>query len=130
MTTGTTGACDTIDRRLRYHVSMPEDAALTDLFGALSDPRRRAILELLRQGSVTAGRIAEEFSVSRPAISRHLRVLREAGLVCEERDGRRWIYRLSPSRVELAARYLQAFQAPAARTPAASIAAGDDWRCW
>lgn len=61
---------------------------------AIADPIRREILTLLRDGELPAGAIADRFDVSRPAVSRHLRVLREAGLVVEERRGRRRVYRL------------------------------------
>lgn len=65
-------------------------------FGALADPTRRAVLDLLRRGSLPAGRIAQAFPVSRPAISRHLRLLRRAQLVRERREGRRRLYQLNP----------------------------------
>lgn len=65
-------------------------------FAALADPTRRAVLDLLRQGSLPAGRIARAFPVSRPAISKHLRVLRRARLVHERREGRRRMYKLNP----------------------------------
>src|SRR5262249_6297562 len=65
-------------------------------FQALSDPTRRALLDLLRQGRQPAGQIAEAFPVSRPAISRHLRLLRRAHLVREHREGRNRIYELNP----------------------------------
>lgn len=61
---------------------------------ALSDPTRRRILLMLRHKAETAGAIAAEFPVSRPAISRHLRVLREAHLVVDEAHGRERNYRL------------------------------------
>ena len=61
---------------------------------ALADPIRREILCRLRELPLTAGAIAEAFPVSRPAVSRHLRVLREAGLVCVEESGRERVYRL------------------------------------
>ena len=61
---------------------------------ALSDPIRRDILRILRDGPRSAGAIAAAFSVTRPAVSRHLRVLREAGLVVDEAQGRERIYRL------------------------------------
>lgn len=61
---------------------------------ALADPTRRRILELLTDGEVAAGDLCEEFSVSRPAVSRHLRVLREAGLVRSRVDGQRRLYAL------------------------------------
>jgi DNA-binding transcriptional ArsR family regulator len=61
---------------------------------ALADPRRRAILRLVRDAELPSGRIAAEFpEVTGPAISQHLRVLREAGLVDERRDGTRRLYR-------------------------------------
>ncbi len=64
-------------------------------FNALADPTRRAVLELLRSGNRAAGEIARAFPVSRPAISRHLRLLRRARLVEERREGRNRIYRLN-----------------------------------
>ena len=64
-------------------------------FHAVADPTRRAVLDLLRQGSLPAGDIARRFTVSRPAISKHLRVLRGAELVREERIGRRRMYHLN-----------------------------------
>jgi DNA-binding transcriptional ArsR family regulator len=60
---------------------------------AIADPIRRRVLELVRDEELPAGRLAAEFAVSRPAVSRHLRVLREAGLVRERRDGRLRLYR-------------------------------------
>ena len=65
-------------------------------FQALADPTRRAVLDLLRRGSQPAGQIANAFPVSRPAISKHLRLLRRAHLVREHREGRNRIYDLNP----------------------------------
>src|SRR5258707_13323158 len=65
-------------------------------FQALADPTRRAVLDLLRRGSQPAGHIAGAFPVSRPAISKHLRLLRRAHLVREHREGRHRVYRLNP----------------------------------
>lgn len=65
-------------------------------FQALADPTRRAVLDLLRRGSQPAGQIAREFPVSRPAISKHLRLLRRAHLVREHREGRNRVYQLNP----------------------------------
>ena len=64
-------------------------------FQALADPTRRAVLDLLRRGALPAGQIAREFPVSRPAISKHLRLLRRARLVEERREGRNRLYRLN-----------------------------------
>lgn len=61
---------------------------------ALADPVRRDILLMLRGRSLAAGQIADHFAISRPAISRHLRVLREAGLVRDTVDGRHRVYTL------------------------------------
>jgi DNA-binding transcriptional ArsR family regulator len=63
---------------------------------ALGDSTRRAIFEQLSQGPRAVGEIANELPVSRPAVSQHLRVLKEAGLVAERREGTRRIYRLDP----------------------------------
>ena len=65
-------------------------------FQALADPTRRAVLDLLRRGSQPAGEIARAFPVSRPAISKHLRLLRRAHLVQEHREGRHRVYQLNP----------------------------------
>lgn len=62
---------------------------------ALADPIRAEIVERLARGDLTAGEIAGGFAVSRPAVSRHLRVLRECGLVSFEADAQRRVYRLN-----------------------------------
>lgn len=64
---------------------------------AIADPIRRRVLELVRDRELPAGELAEQFDVSRPAVSRHLRVLREAGLVQERREGRLRLYRADPA---------------------------------
>lgn len=64
-----------------------------DAATAISDPIRRRVLELVRDEELPAGRLAAHFDVSRPAVSRHLRVLREAGLVRERRLGKNRLYR-------------------------------------
>jgi DNA-binding transcriptional ArsR family regulator len=64
---------------------------------ALADPTRREILRMIRDTPLPAGAIAGAFAVSRPAVSRHLRVLREAGLVRERALGRERVYRLEPA---------------------------------
>jgi DNA-binding transcriptional ArsR family regulator len=64
---------------------------------AVADPIRRRVLELVRDREVAAGELAAQFEVSRPAVSRHLRVLREAGLVHERREGRLRLYRADPA---------------------------------
>lgn len=69
---------------------------LPDVFGAVSNPARRVILDELRQGSRTAGELTGLLNLSRSAASEHLAVLREAGLVREERHGRNRLYHLQP----------------------------------
>lgn len=80
------------DRSVTY--SGPRNPEVT--FQALADPTRRAVLDLLRRGSQPAGKIAGAFPVSRPAISKHLRLLRRAHLVREHREGRHRVYQLNP----------------------------------
>ena len=63
---------------------------------AIAAPRRRQILKLVRDGELTAGEIASHFDVTRPAVSQHLNVLKEAGLVSERRNGTRRLYRARP----------------------------------
>lgn len=65
-----------------------------DVFAAVADPARREVLSALTLGELSAGEVAALFPISRPAVSRHLRVLREAGLVRDELIGRRRVYRL------------------------------------
>ena len=76
---------------------------------AISDPTRRRVLELVRDRELAAGEIAGAFEISRPAVSRHLRVLREAGLVYERRDGRLRLYRSRPEPLEELRRWLDAY---------------------
>ena len=66
------------------------------LYRAIADPTRRRLLDRLRQGEATAGELAAESPASRPSVSKHLRLLREARLVKERREGRRRIYELNP----------------------------------
>jgi DNA-binding transcriptional ArsR family regulator len=66
-------------------------------FEALADRTRRTIVELLAEGEQSAGELAAVFETSRPAISRHLRVLREHGLVSAREEGRRRVYALEPA---------------------------------
>jgi DNA-binding transcriptional ArsR family regulator len=70
-----------------------------EAMNALGDPTRRAIFDRLRRGPVAVGRLAEELPVSRPAVSQHLRVLKEAGLVSERRERTRRVYRVEPNGV-------------------------------
>ena len=80
-----------------------------DGFTALSDPTRRTIFERLAGGPRSVGELAAELPVSRPAVSQHLKVLKEAGLVVDEPDGTRRIYRLDPEGVDALRAYLDTF---------------------
>lgn len=71
---------------------------MDDVAAAIADPVRRDILELLRDQRLPAGEIADRFPISRPAVSRHLRVLRESGLVRDTLVGRQRLYQLDTSR--------------------------------
>jgi DNA-binding transcriptional ArsR family regulator len=78
-------------------------------FSALADPTRRAIFERLARGPRAVGDLAGEFPVSRPAVSQHLRVLKDAGLVADRREGNRRLYRVDPHGVEAMRAYLDSF---------------------
>ncbi len=78
-------------------------------FKAIAEPRRREILKLVRDTERTAGEIAEAFDVTRPAISQHLGVLKEAGLVDERRDGTRRWYRARPEGLRELQRFVEEF---------------------
>lgn len=83
--------------------------ALT-VFEALADPIRVEIVELLAQRDLPAGNIAQRFAVTRPAVSRHLRVLREAGLVSVREEAQRRVYQLDPSRLIELVRWTEALR--------------------
>ncbi|MFI1994725.1 metalloregulator ArsR/SmtB family transcription factor [Actinoplanes sp. NPDC020271] len=85
---------------------------MDEVAGAVADPVRREILLMLRDERLTAGQIAERFAISRPAVSRHLRVLREAGLVRDTADGRRRVYELVTAPIEELAGWLGRLTAP------------------
>jgi DNA-binding transcriptional ArsR family regulator len=85
----------------------PTTSASGDPFEALADPTRRAILALLAGGERSVGGLARELPISRPAVSRHLRLLREAGLVEEQPRGTQRIYRLHEAGLEAVRSYLE-----------------------
>ena len=78
---------------------------------ALAEPRRRQILELVRDQELAAGEIAAHFEVTRPAISQHLTVLKDASLVTERRDGARRLYRVDPTGLLGLKRFVDTFWA-------------------
>ncbi|HEY5251645.1 MAG TPA: metalloregulator ArsR/SmtB family transcription factor [Acidimicrobiales bacterium] len=85
---------------------MTASAPAGDPFGALGDPNRRAIVELLGSGGRSVGELADALPISRPAVSRHLRLLKDAGLVVEEAHGTRRLYRLHMEGVQAVESYL------------------------
>src|SRR5215471_1506532 len=76
---------------------------------AIAEPRRRRILSLVRERELSAGEIAAHFDVSRPAVSQHLTVLKEAGLVDERRNGTRRLYRARPEGLAELRAFLEEF---------------------
>src|SRR5919204_4303209 len=95
---------------------------------ALGDPTRRSVLEELRGGPRAVGEIAARLPVSRPAVSQHLRVLKEAGLVTERQNGTRRLYRVDPNGLAGLRAYLEGFweEALAAFKAAAESEEGED----
>ncbi|NEE02293.1 ArsR/SmtB family transcription factor [Phytoactinopolyspora halotolerans] len=86
---------------------------MDEIAGAIADPVRRQILELLHQQRRSVGEIAEQFDISRPAVSRHLRVLRSSGLVSDELVGRQRFYMLHPEKLTQLIEWLARFGEPA-----------------
>jgi DNA-binding transcriptional ArsR family regulator len=81
----------------------------TDGFAALADPTRRQVFERLAKKSLSVGELAARLPVSRPAVSQHLKVLKEAGLVTDVADGTRRVYRVDPRGIEAMRHYLDRF---------------------
>jgi DNA-binding transcriptional ArsR family regulator len=79
---------------------------MDDVLRAIAEPRRRAILQLVARDELAAGEIAAHFEVTRPAVSQHLTVLKDAGLVTERRDGTRRLYRAHPQGLDELQRFL------------------------
>ncbi len=89
------------------------NARAVESFGALGDPTRRAIFERIAARPMAVGELARGLPVSRPAVSQHLRVLKDAGLVSETRNGTRRIYRLDPRGIAAMRQWLDAHWAAA-----------------
>lgn len=97
---------------------------MSGVFKALSDPTRRQILQLLRDQDLTAGEIAAHFVISRPAITRHLELLRSAELVTSEKRGQYMVYSINVSALQAAlGDFLNYFDEAQARRPQAKEAA-------
>jgi DNA-binding transcriptional ArsR family regulator len=89
---------------------MVEQQITPDVFQAVADVTRRAILDKLRTGAKPVHELASGFPVSRPAISKHLRVLHEANLVSERKEGRRRLYRLNPEPLRSVDEWLRSYR--------------------
>jgi DNA-binding transcriptional ArsR family regulator len=87
------------------------NSARADVFRAIADPTRRAILDRLRAGPTPVNALAADFHQTRPAISKHLRVLRQAALVSEQRAGRERIYRLQPRPLQQVLGWVEGYRA-------------------
>ena len=85
---------------------------MDEVAGAIADPVRREILLMLRDDALSAGQIADRFAISRPAVSRHLRVLRESGLVRDTAEGRRRVYTLVTAPLDELAGWLEQLTRP------------------
>lgn len=84
--------------------------AHSDVFRAIADPTRRAILDRLRAGPAPVNDLAAAFEQTRPAISKHLRVLRDAKLVSEQRQGRERVYRLHPMPLQTVVGWVEGYR--------------------
>ena len=93
---------------------MPLAPLSGDPFDALGDPNRRAIVEQLRAGDRSVQELADALPISRPAVSRHLRLLKDAGLVADRADGTRRLYRLHDDGIDAVRAYLEAVWGEAA----------------
>lgn len=102
---------------MRIHMVTYKNAARREeilearVFRALADPSRRRILDRLLRGDASVNELAEDFPTSRPAVSRHLRVLRDATLVVERREGRQRIYSIHPEPLARADAWLSKYRA-------------------
>jgi DNA-binding transcriptional ArsR family regulator len=95
--------------------------AYQNAFAALADPTRRSVFERLIDGALPVGRIAKGMPVSRPAVSQHLKVLKEAGLVTDRAEGTRRVYSIDPNGLGALRRYLDQFWDQALEAFAAEV---------
>lgn len=84
--------------------------ATADVYRAIADPTRRAILDRLRAGPTPVNALAVDFKQTRPAISKHLKVLRDAALVTEARAGRERLYQLQPRQLQQVASWIEGYR--------------------
>ncbi len=95
-------------------------------FKALSDPNRRKILKLLKERDLTAGELAEHFGISKPSLSHHLSILKQAGLVSDERKGQHIVYSLESTVFQDIIRWLMEYTADEGRKNAGEGGSADD----
>ena len=86
------------------------DKQLTSVFAALADPTRRAIIEKLASGEASAGQLAEPFGISKPAISKHLKVLENADLIVRKKDAQWHRFQLQSDSLKLASSWIARYQ--------------------
>jgi DNA-binding transcriptional ArsR family regulator len=98
------------DLHILYSMVNNSSEQLTTVFLALADPTRRAILERLAHGEASGTELARPFSISVPAISKHLRVLKNADLILHRKDGRTHLFRLTASPLRDAANWLEHYR--------------------
>ncbi|MDH3681984.1 MAG: metalloregulator ArsR/SmtB family transcription factor [Acidimicrobiia bacterium] len=85
----------------------PDQRRPGEVFEALADPNRRALISMLREGDQSVQVLADRLPISRPAVSRHLRVLKSAGLVVDRAEGTRRLYRLDDAGIDAVRRYVE-----------------------
>ena len=98
-----------------------------DALGLLGDPTRRAIFELLARRAYSVGELANQLPVSRPAVSQHLRVLKDGGLVVDRAEGTRRVYQLNPDGVAALRTYLDQVWGDALTAFQRTVEAGPDF---
>ena len=86
------------------------NAPMNEVFRAIADPTRREILDALSRKEESVMELAKDFNMSLPAVSQHLKVLREARLISGDRQGRRIFYRLNPKPLRLVARWMHPYE--------------------
>ena len=91
---------------------MPQQTPVLAMMQAIGDPTRMQILRLVRGRELAAGDIARRFAITRPAVSQHLRILREAGLLSERRVGRKRLYDLRPEALDELRDFIDGFWEP------------------
>jgi DNA-binding transcriptional ArsR family regulator len=94
----------------KYSLPMPAPDPLSTTFAALADPTRRALLARLAQGDATVGELAKPFAMSLPGVSKHLKVLQQAGLVVQGRDAQWRPCRLDPTGLEEVSRWVEQYR--------------------